>query len=179
MQEVWLKTNRRAILFGFIVPLLLFALGVWIFLHSIQEHQLVGRLVGTFVAMCGAGVWIALLAQLRRPRIAFRDGAVRFYLRSGPPIDVPVHIVESFFAGQSDAHLPGFAKQPQSANLIARLARRDTEWAEQTVKPALGKWNDSYVIIRGTWCEPLNAEVIRRINRRLKEVKEEPGVAQQ
>jgi hypothetical protein len=164
-------------MFGFIVPLLLIALGTWIFLHSVQEHQLVWRAVGMAIAMFGAGVWISLLSQLRRPRIAFHDGIVKFYLRNGPPISVPVHIVESFFAGQSDAHLPGFEKQPQSANLIARLARRNTEWAEQTVKPALGKWSDSYVIIRGTWCEPLNAEVIRRINRRLKEVKEESGTA--
>ena len=175
MQEVWLKTNRRAILLGFIVPLLLIALGVWIFLQSIGEQQLLSRVVGGIVVMFGAGTWIVLAAQLRRPRIAFHDGLVKFYLRSGQPIAVPVHIVESFFAGQSDAHMPGFAKQPQSANLIARLARRNTEWAEQTVKPALGKWSDSYVIIRGTWCEPLNAEVIRRINRRLKEVKEKLG----
>jgi hypothetical protein len=177
MQEVWLKSNRRAILFGFIVPLLLFALGGWIFLHSMQYGQLFWRLFGAFFAVGGAGTGIALLTHWRRPRVAYNNGVVQFYLRSGPPIAVPVHIVEAFFAGQSDAHLPGFTKQPQSANLIARLARRNTEWAEQPVKPALGKWSDSYVIIRGTWCEPLNADVIRRINRRLKEVKEESSAA--
>jgi hypothetical protein len=58
-------------------------------------------------------------------------------------------------------------------NLIARLSQRHTEWASQKVRPSLGRWCDGYVTIRGTWCEPLNSELIRRINRRLKEVKHE------
>jgi hypothetical protein len=178
MQEVWLKTNRRAILFGLTLPLVMVTFGVWISLQANKEPQQIWRWIGLLVAMPGVGALIVLITQLRRPRIAFRDGHVMFYLQSGPPIAVPVHIVESFFAGQSDAHLPGLVKPQQSVNLIARLARRNTEWAERTVKPALGKWDDSYVIIRGTWCEPLDTEVIRRLNRRLKEVKENPGDAQ-
>jgi hypothetical protein len=45
------------------------------------------------------------------------------------------------------------------------------------VKPALGAWCDSYVTIRGTWCEPLNGELIRRLNRRLREVTEQTRAA--
>jgi hypothetical protein len=86
---------------------------------------------------------------------------------------VPVGIVESFFSGQGPAHLPAMTKQPQTVNLIARLSQRQKEWASQKVRPALGSWCDGYVTIRGTWCEPLNSELIRRINRRLKEVKDE------
>jgi hypothetical protein len=175
MQEVGLKTNRRAILFGFVLPLVIVGIGLWLTFGA--ERGTAYAWPGALVSVFGALMLFALLRQIRRPRIAFRDGHVLFYLRSGQPIAVPVDIVESFFAGQSEAHLPGFANQPQSVNLIARLARRHTEWAEQTVKPALGKWSDSYVTIRGTWCEPLGAEVIRRLNRRLKEVKEEPGAA--
>jgi hypothetical protein len=39
------------------------------------------------------------------------------------------------------------------------------------VKPAFGNWSEGYVTVRGTWCEPLDSEVVRRLNRRLKEVK--------
>jgi hypothetical protein len=98
---------------------------------------------------------------------------VLFYVRVGHPIAVPVGIVESFFFGQGPAHLPAVTKQPQTVNLIARLSQRHTEWARQKVQPSLGSWCDGYVTIRGTWCEPLNTELIRRINRRLKEVKNE------
>ncbi|MCI0335247.1 MAG: hypothetical protein L0228_18715, partial [Planctomycetes bacterium] len=81
-------------------------------------------------------------------------------------------VVESFFVGQGPATLPGgIASRQQTANLVARLSQRDTEWARQQVKPALGNWCNGYVTIRGTWCEPLSPELIRWLNRRLKDVK--------
>jgi hypothetical protein len=126
-------------------------------------------LVALFVGIATVGT---LLYQLRRPRIAFADGHVLFYLRGGPPVGVPVDVVESFFAGQGPAHLPAVSNQPQTVNLIARLAQRRTEWAQQDVKLALGKWAEGYVTIRGSWCEPIDTETIRRLNRRLKEVKD-------
>src|SRR5206468_1604639 len=113
-----------------------------------------------------------LLNQFRRPRVAYRDGRLQFYVRSGPPIAVPVDVVEAFFLGQGPAHLPVMSKQPQTVNLVARLSQRHTEWARQEVKPALGNWCDGYVTIRGAWCEPLGNEVVRKLNRRLNEVKE-------
>jgi hypothetical protein len=102
---------------------------------------------------------------------------VLFYMRLGRPIAVPVGIVESFFLGQGPAHLPAMPKQPHTVNLIARLSQRHTEWASQQVRPSLGKWNEGYVTIRGTWCEPLDGELIRKLNRRLKEVKDATEVA--
>jgi hypothetical protein len=96
---------------------------------------------------------------------------VLFYLRSGQPLAVPVEIVEAFFVGQGPATLPGGLATQETANLVARLAQRATEWAERDVKRALGRWCGGYVTIRGTWCEPLNTDLVRRINRRLAEVK--------
>jgi hypothetical protein len=171
MREIWLRPNRRAILFGCVPPLVAAAIGVWLTfalgeLTSKIWHWLGLLLIVTSLAMIGT-----MLSQLRHPRIAFRDGMVLFYVRIGPPIAVPVEFVESFFFGQGSAHLPAVTKQPQTVNLIARLSQRHTEWASQKVRPSLGSWCDGYVTIRGTWCEPLNSELIRRINRRLKEVK--------
>ncbi len=171
MRETWLNPNRRAILFGCVLPLAIVAIGAWLAATTAESSPL-WRWLGIILLLMGAGTIATLVRQLRRPRVAYQNGHVLFYLRSGPPIAVPVAIVEAFFAGQSPAQLPGLVKQPPAVNLIARLSQRHTEWAEQTVKPALGKWCDGYVTIRGAWCEPLGSELIRRINRRLKEVKD-------
>jgi hypothetical protein len=83
-----------------------------------------------------------------------------------------VQVVEAFFLGQGPANLPGdYRGQEKSVNLVARLAQRETAWAHRDVRPALGNWSDGYITVRGAWCEPLDAELIRRLNRRLKEVK--------
>jgi len=170
MRETWLHPNRRAILFGCVPPLVIAAGGVWLLWGPISEGARMWHAVGAVALVIGGVVTALLLYQMWRPRIAFQKGHVLFYLRRGRPIAVPVDVVESFFVGQSPAHLPGPMKGSQSVNLIARLAQRRTEWAQQPVKPALGQWTDGHVTIRGTWCEPLDTELIRRINRRLKEV---------
>lgn len=170
MRETWLHPNRRAILFG-CVPLLIATLFcAW--LATSATSGTIGSWVGVVGSVLGFVVSGAVAFQLRRPRIAFENGHVLFNMRSGRPIGVPVEIVEAFFAGQGPAHLPLVSNQPQTVNLVARLARRNTEWASRPVREALGSWNDSYVIIRGSWCEPLDGELIRKLNRRLKEAKE-------
>lgn len=170
MREVWLKTNHRAILFGCSPPLILAVVGLVTVIVA-PEHS-PWRWIGAIAIVIGALTTLLLLLQLRRPRIAWEAGNVLFYMRSGPPIAVPLEVVESFFAGQGPAHLPVVANQPRTVNLIARLSRRNPEWAEQPVKLALGTWTDGYVTIRGSWCEPLDTETIRRLNRRLKEIKD-------
>jgi hypothetical protein len=121
--------------------------------------------------LVGAAIVVGLVNQMRRPRIAYRDGEVLFYLRTSGPIAVPVEVVEAFFLGQGPLMLP---LQQQSSdttvNLVARIAERATDWQEREVKPALGRWCDGHVTIRGTWCETLDSELIRRLNHRLREV---------
>jgi hypothetical protein len=171
MHETWIRPNYRALAFGIAPPLVLAALGAWMMFGlgspgSGWWHWLGAIAIVLSVAMIGV-----LLAQLRRPRVAYADGRVLFYLRSGPPLAVPVRVVEAFFLGQGPSYLPGGNKEVDTTvNLVARLSQRELEWAHQEVKPALGHWCDGYVTIRGTWCEPLNEQVIRRLNRRLKEV---------
>jgi hypothetical protein len=136
MREIWLRPNRRAILFGCIPPLLLTGAGLWILVAEIKTGR--SYWPGGLMITLGLGSIGLLMTQLFRPRIAFSKGSVLFYVRSGRPIGVPVDVVEAFFAGQGPAHLPAVSKQPQSVNLIARLSQRATEWACQDVKPALG-----------------------------------------
>jgi hypothetical protein len=173
MRETWLNPNRRAILLGCLPPALMAGIGAWVLWAFPTSTESPWRAIAWLAALAGPAVVAVMLIQLRRPRIAFHNGSVLFYLRGGPPIAVPVQVVEAFFAGQGPAHLPIVSKQPQSVNLVARLSRRAPELAEQQVKPALGNWSDGYVTIRGSWCQPITTELIRTLNRRLKEVKDD------
>jgi hypothetical protein len=171
MHETWLRPNRRAIWFGCLPPLVVVALGVWMAVRSSDQSAVGWRWLGAALAATGIGVIAMLVRQLKRPRIAYQNGEVLFYLLSGSPIAVPANIVEAFFLGQGPAIFAGEARSKQeTVNLVARLSQRETEWARREVKRALGGWCDGYVTVRGTWCEPLNSNVIRRLNKRLKEV---------
>jgi hypothetical protein len=174
MRETWLATNRSALWFG-MLPLALVGLLALGFIVAGGRSD-GGWLVWLGVAMLVAagGLLAAMWMQLRQPRVAYEDGKVLFHLRSGAPIAVPVELVEAFFLGQGPLMLPGPAKRGDATvNLVARISQRDPSYAEREVKPALGRWSESYVTIRGTWCEPLDGELIRRLNRRLREVSEE------
>ncbi len=58
-----------------------------------------------------------------------------------------------------------------SVTIVVRLAERATEWHERSVKNSLGKWADGYIIVRGTWTEPLNREVVTQMNSTLAAIK--------
>ena len=175
MCETWVKPNRRAILFGCVPPLIAGTAGVWLVFGLEGPTSSAWRWIGYLLVAAALLVISTLLKQLTHPRIGFRDGNVLFYLRGAAPIAVPVAIVESFFSGQGPAHIPAMANQPNTVNLVARLSQRHKEWAQQYVRPSLGKWCEGYVTIRGTWCEPLSSDMIRTLNRRLKEVKDIAG----
>ena len=172
MRETWLQPNRRALWFGCVPPLLIAAVGAWLAIRLDESSGSVWKWIGAAILIVVAIVLGTLLRQLSRPRIAYLDGQILFNLRSGSPIAVPVHIVEAFFIGQGPAHLPGNSQGlEKTLNLVARLSQRETDWAHRVVKPTFGNWSDGYITVRGTWCEPLTQDVVRRLNRRLKEVK--------
>ena len=172
MRETWLQPNRRALWFGCVPPLVIAAVGAWLTIGPGESNGAAWKWIGVAIVIVAVVVLGTLLRQLSRPRIAYRDGQILFNLRSGSPIAVPVHIVEAFFIGQGPAHLPGSSQGPEKTlNLVARLSQQQIDWAQRDVRPAFGNWSDGYVTIRGTWCEPLTPELVRRLNRRLKEVK--------
>src|SRR5688572_23021486 len=118
MHEVWLRPNRRAILFGCAPPAVLIALGTWLVFGIKGESGSWLRWLGLTLMTAGIAAVAALLRHTFRPRIAYRDGHVLFYLSSGRPFAVPVNVVESFFVGQGPATLPGgMPNRRQTANL--------------------------------------------------------------
>jgi hypothetical protein len=168
MTEIWLQSNRRVLGMAMVPAALVGVVGL-LLATALESTTL--RILGSGVAVVGAGLILGLVNQLRRPRIAYCDGKVLFYLRAGAPVAVPMEVVEAFFLGQGPAYLPlSKSGAAESVNLVARLSQKAPEWAHMPVKESLGHWCEGYVTIRGTWCEPLSGEVIRRLNHRLRQL---------
>lgn len=173
MTTVWLRPNRRILGAAALAGLLLLVVGSGlILLGTFAGRGAWAQVLGWPAAVLGASIFAANLYHLLRPRVSYSGGQVKFYLRWGRPVATPIEVVEAFFVGQGPAFLPGpVGKEAETINLIARIAERAAEWHRVEVFPVLGSWCDGYVIIRGTWCEPLNEEVVRRINHELAETK--------
>jgi hypothetical protein len=167
-QEIWLRPNRRALAAGLVVPTVLLGLALTL-------------LIGT-----GGPVWAwglgavllvsALLALLawwmldRTPRLAYQDGDLVVNLAIWKSQRVPVEHVECFFAGRASTLLPPPAGQPYATkawSVVVRLAESAKEWHARPTIAAWGDWQDGYITIRGTWCEPIDPEVLKELNHRL------------
>ena len=169
--DVWLNCNRRALLLGCVPPLGIFLLGVALVAWPAESGGLattLSRLAGVLLILSGLVLTSALLWSLRRPRIAYVDGQLLLDLVGGPPIRLPVSVVECFFLGQGPSHLGrGKLADSQTANVVIRLAERATDWHQRDVRPALGRWCDGYITIRGAWSEPIDAGKVEELNQRL------------
>jgi hypothetical protein len=170
--EIWLRTNARALVFGMLPPAVLGLAGLALSLGlAWREPPSWLRVIGAVTAAVALVAIGALARQLRTPRLAYRDGALLVWLRSGEPIRLPIDVVEGFLLGQAPSLLPGKRhRSSETATLVIRLAESADEWQRQDVKPQLGKWCEGYVTIRGTWCEPLSIGLVNRLNQRLAEV---------
>jgi hypothetical protein len=171
MAEVWLRTNRRALALGIVLPGLvaIAALGglAWVLLPG--RNWWLGLLP---VALLAASLWMVgeLLYAISRPRLALEGRELLVYLEPTRPTRVPIEIVECFFVGQGPSELPKLkGRNPQSRNVIVRLADSATEWKDRDVRPAFGQWCGGYITIRGNWCEPITPAIMQRLNQQLAE----------
>ena len=172
MAETWLRTNRRALLFGLALPAAMAIVGVCTATgFGLRTPPPWAQWLGWSLAGVGALLMVSLARELRRPRLGYADGHLLVNLRGGQPIRVPIDVVECFFFGQGPSMLPGRKHQhTEASTVVVRLAEAATEWEHREVNPALGKWCASYITIRGTWCEPLDLQLVNRLNARLAEV---------
>jgi hypothetical protein len=172
MTEIWLHTNRRAIAFALVGPALGLIVALLLVLYEVIAQWsaawvlwVAGVLAILSALLAGLITW-----QFQRPRIAREADELLFYLQSGPPLRVPVAVVEGFLLGQGPSYL--HHKRPDesiAATIVVRLAERASDFAQRDTKPALGTWCNHYVTIRGTWCEPLTLALVTRLNSRLAE----------
>jgi len=170
--EVWLRTNSRALWFGMLPPAIIALVGL-LMVTGLPDRMPAPwvRALGLVLLSVGTVMVVLLLVQLRRPRLAYRDGELLVWLTQGAPVRVPIETVECFLLGQTPSLLPGKKHEnTEAASLVIRLAEAASEWHHQEVKPQLGAWCSGYVTIRGTWCEPLDVTLVNRLNQRLAEV---------
>ena len=174
MGEVWLKPNRRALTIAWALCLTL-TLILGAAAATVPSWGIASRL---FNGVCLFAAWflvglgglttIAIAIDFGLPRVGYRNGQIYFRLRPGSPIAVPLEIVEAFLLGQASMGLPGTTKSAtETRTVVVRLAEKATDWSQRRVNPLLGNWCDGYITIRGTWCEPLDVDVIKRLNRKL------------
>ena len=171
MRECWLKTNRRVIAIVLVAPLVLLAggLGLALGLGGHESFRLVSW-IGWLLAAVGAAGVALLLVLFFQPRLGFARDRLMVYLGTPRPLEVPIELIECFFLGHGPSGLPtSEGQEPETQTIVVRLAESAAEWKHREVKPALGHWCDGYIVIRGTWCEPISAELVNRLNARLVE----------
>ena len=173
--EVLLHGNRRVYTIALIPGVIIFCVSTIVLTNAFFATPLWVRVSAAI--LCGfSGVTnTSLLLWLRRPLLAYRAGHLLVYLRPPQVVRVPIEFVEVFFAGQSETHMPRPRTQttgpaPESRNIVVRLAERATQFQHHPVKSSLGSWEEGYIVVRGTWSEPINKDLFRRLNRRLVEI---------
>lgn len=172
MTDVWLRTNRRALVLGMILPAVLIAIGLVLESGIVLGGAAWVRQLGLIMFIGGGVLLFTIAVQLRFPRLAYQNQQLLVYLRGADPIRVPVEVVECFFMGRGK--LPGSETDAIPVrNLVMRIAEKAKDYQRRDVKPALGGWDEGYVTIHGAWCEPLTLEVVQRLNRLLADAQRE------
>ena len=186
MPEVWLRTNRRALA----VAMILVGLVLAFTLGSIPAGILFGGLprpaqttfVISMLVVSAVPAWLLfqLARALKQPRLAYAEGELLVYLEPQTPTLVPIEIVECFFLGQGPSELPKLkGREPETQNVIVRLAESATDWKHRDVRPVIGHWCEGYITLRGSWCEPITPALMKRLNHRLAEIHRQRKAARQ
>jgi len=169
MRESWLRSNPRAL--GVLAPLPVVVLffGIALFLLAIYlRNSLFCWAVGACAMFGGVAALLATWIWTRRPRLAFEPGWLLVYLHGWSPERVPIDVVESFFRGNSSTMLPAHdSSSLKTTTIVARLAEARVDWHSRNTRATLGEWKDGYIILRGTWCEPITVDLLRELNKRL------------
>lgn len=171
MRESWLMPNRRAIAMGLVTPACAIMVGTALVLFSLGRERTGFYFWSgcTLIGLSLAGGLGALLL-INQPRLAYAKGCLVVFLGPPRPHFVPINLVECFFLGHGPSMLPASrGKEAETQTIVVRLAESAAEWKHRDVKPALGHWCDGYIVIRGTWCEPITPELVQKLNSRLVE----------
>lgn len=173
--EVWLRTNRRALALGMILPLSIVAVGGGVAIAGwwLQLNFMV-PLLGALIAFGGLFLLGTLAYGMSVPRLGYKEGELLLFLDARQPVGIPIDVVECFFLGQGESTLPKIAgREPETSNVIVRLAESATDWKHRDVNPRFAHWCESYITLSGAWCEPIDGEALKRLNQRLVEVQRE------
>lgn len=169
MSQPWLHNNRRLLLPLSIPALLLALIGVVCSLAGVWSWRPL-MLIGLALVVIALTFKVAAWSYFRRPRLSYEPGTLLVHLGVGRTIAVPVEIVECFFMGQAPSMVRGpGGEEAETATVVVRLAEKAKEWHHREIPAYLGQWCDGYIIVRGTWCEPIDMDLLTRLNRLLAE----------
>jgi hypothetical protein len=175
MAEVWLRTNRRALVLGMILPgVLVVGCGAALAWSIVSGQSWLVQL--PLLTLTAVPLWMMgeLLYAIVQPRIAYDRGEMLVFLEPARATRIPINIVEVMFLGQGPSELPKLnGREPETQNVVIRLAESATDWKHRSVRPAFGHWCEGYITIRGAWCEPITADLMRKLNHRLADIHRE------
>jgi hypothetical protein len=164
--ETWLRPNRRVLFVSLVGSLVLIGLACWLF----QFPEPIYYWTGACLLPCAVLLAIRIFFRAARRRLAYKTGALLVDLGRRQPISVPIDQVECFFLGSSKTTLSGvWGLQSRAVSVVVRLAEKAVDFHDRPVSPRLGSWNDGYITIRGSWCEPVSPALIAKLNKRLTE----------
>ena len=171
MTECWLKPNRRPTYVALAIGLLVVLIsGVGITL-AWRNGSTIGLLFASFGLTAGGVCCLTCWFALRRARVTYFDGSLFVHDGSQSPVSVPIDVVEVFFLGSGPAiHDEAGDSGPRTANVVIRIAESANQWHQGELAPAVGKWSEGYIVLRGTWCEPIGHDRLNELNRRLAEI---------
>ena len=162
MRETWLRSNRRILWLGMLFPAAGLAIGSWMLWQKSPTWQIGLAVVGLSV------IGIAVLSwQIAVPRLAGDCGELLIYLRAGRPFRLPAEFAECFFLGSGSGQLATPQGEVPVRNLVLRVAERAVEYQEREVAAVFGSWSRGYITFHGVWCEPLNLELVTKLNAKL------------
>lgn len=173
--EIWLRGNMRpavvmASVFTLVCGGLLAALR-WG--NPTPTPQMVW-LVRGFGAVSAATMAVLLLSA-SRARLERVGNALRVRLSPFRSDEVPLDVVECFFLGSHPLEQPGTVRDDlpthRVGTLVVRLAERAVEWHERPTMSEWGTWKEGAIVCDGRLCEPLSADLVHSLTRRLVEAK--------
>ncbi|MFT5523555.1 MAG: hypothetical protein ACI9HK_001503 [Pirellulaceae bacterium] len=175
--ETWVRANTRVLWFAFgLVAASTFLFAIAAVLSSGTGFYFGLRVFCSGFTAALAIVLMIMLYLIRQPRLAYENGQLIVNLKPVDSIRVPAEFVECFFLGQGPSLLKQTAinkGSSETSTIVVRLAEAAKEWHEREVNAQLGQWCDGYIVIRGTWSEPITAELMSSLNSRLVEVHRE------
>ena len=173
--ETWLRGNLRPVAW---LAALAAVLGCGLIAAAIivaAASLLVWLLVAAFCT--SLALTIGTLARAAaRPRLQRVGDCLRIRLSPTAVHDLPLEVVECFFQGSNPIARSGEPTCGDHAafrvnTLVMRLAERAADFSKRQTFTPWGTWDDGYVVFDGRWCEPLSAELARRLSRSLVDAK--------
>ena len=174
MTQTLLRGNQRfGILCGFIALAIALTAGATL---SIDASIFVTCCAGVSLALAIGLCWFSWNCFFR-PRLAITSDELLVNVTiSSKTFRVPLDVVEVFFMGQGAVRgtEPGQPKDYEgavAANVIVRLAEAAPDWHNRKSQLWLAVWDDGYITIRGLWCEDIQQELLKNMNKQLAKAK--------